>query len=358
MTTTASFADSPYYRPLGLKGYSLAPSWSAPYPDSVSEAQARRIERRTKRKRAEARRKAQAKEMGVSLAKAVATVVVSAALGVNVFGYLSDAYGVPEAEGYGGSIVTGTDAVEEIGDVDYVVPTWETGIDGWEVPDIAGDCPVVYQRAEDGSFVNTNGVVLGTDCRFGVDVSEHDGLIDWEAAKEGGVQFAIIRCGYGADNEEWDDIYWDYNVSECERLGIPYGAYLYSYAPDPSYALTEANHVVRLVEGHSVPLGVWYDIEEGAQAESFGYDAELFDELVDGFASVVESQTGIEVGVYTSRSWLDEHMSKVYTDGDVPIWCACWTDGCPADVEYDYWQAGAALIPGFNCQVDFDVILG
>ena len=57
-----------------------------------------------------------------------------------------------------------------------------------------------------------------------IDVSSHQGKIDWEQVKNSALaDYAIIRCGYGVNQTDKDDKYWDYNSSECERLGIPYG---------------------------------------------------------------------------------------------------------------------------------------
>ena len=85
----------------------------------------------------------------------------------------------------------------------------------------------------------------------GIDVSEHNGKIDWEKVKSSGIDFAIIRCGYGMDLPKQDDKYWQYNVTECERLGIPYGVYIYSYADSTDRAASEADHVLRLLKGHT-----------------------------------------------------------------------------------------------------------
>ena len=60
----------------------------------------------------------------------------------------------------------------------------------------------------------------------GIDVSEHNRNIDWEKVKAAGIDYAIIRCGYGDDYYNQDDKQWLRNVSECERLGIPYGVYI------------------------------------------------------------------------------------------------------------------------------------
>ena len=71
---------------------------------------------------------------------------------------------------------------------------------------------------------------------WGIDVSRHQGTIDWKAVKNAGVEFAVIRCGYGDDETDQDDSQWERNVSQCEKLGIPYGVYLYSYATSTSQA--------------------------------------------------------------------------------------------------------------------------
>lgn len=64
---------------------------------------------------------------------------------------------------------------------------------------------------------------------YGIDVSQYQGLIDWEVAKDH-IDFAIIRCGYGQDIPGQDDNLFKRNADECTRLGIPFGVYLYSYA--------------------------------------------------------------------------------------------------------------------------------
>ena len=77
----------------------------------------------------------------------------------------------------------------------------------------------------------------------GIDVSHHQGKIDWAAVAADGIKFAILRCGYGENLPEQDDRYFEYNAAECQRLGIPYGVYLYSYATDAARAELEADHV-------------------------------------------------------------------------------------------------------------------
>ena len=101
---------------------------------------------------------------------------------------------------------------------------------------------------DSGMFVNDLGTPIPGAVKKGIDVSQHQGKIDWEMVKISGIDFAVIRCGYGMDQTDQDDDQWLRNVSECERLGIPYGVYLYSYADTVEKAKSEADHVIRLIK--------------------------------------------------------------------------------------------------------------
>ena len=101
-----------------------------------------------------------------------------------------------------------------------------------------------------GYYFNDAGEVILAATSKGIDVSKYQGQVDWEQARANGVEFALIRCGYGS---EWngegeynqDDETWEYNADECTRLGIPFGTYLYSYATTEEQARSEADHVAR-----------------------------------------------------------------------------------------------------------------
>ena len=181
-----------------------------------------------------------------------------------------------------------------------------------------------------------------------IDVSEHQGRIDWEAAKPY-IDGAIIRCGYGSDYESQDDKYWEYNASECERLGIPYGAYLYSYAENANMALSEAQHAVRLCKGHDLSYPLYYDVEETCTAENVRACAGTFCENVRA--------AGFEPGFYSYQSLYNGYMSGY---DDYTIWIAAYgpNDGYPhtapdIGVSYDAWQyTSTGSIPGIDANVD------
>lgn len=92
-----------------------------------------------------------------------------------------------------------------------------------------------------------------------IDVSSHDGLIDWNRIEEH-IEGVIIRIGYGNDIEGQDDKQAIRNMNECERLGIPYGVYIYSYALTSDEVTSEINHTLRMLQGEvlSVAYGlIW-----------------------------------------------------------------------------------------------------
>ena len=101
--------------------------------------------------------------------------------------------------------------------------------------------------------------------KLGVDISEHNGTVNFDSLKRNKVDFVIIRCGYGDNLTTQDDHkFWE-NLEKVKRSGLPFGVYLYSYAATTQQAEAEAAHVLRLIKGEKLPLGVWYDVEENAQ---------------------------------------------------------------------------------------------
>lgn len=134
----------------------------------------------------------------------------------------------------------------------------------------------------------------------GIDVSSYQGVIDWEKVKASGVQFAILRCGWGDDVPSQDDTQFQRNAAECERLGIPYGVYLYSYADSISHAQSEAAHVLRQLGSKKPLYPVYLDIEDGGTIGRLSNEEIL--KIAKTFVSLVEEK-GYWVGIYSNRNW-------------------------------------------------------
>ena len=92
-----------------------------------------------------------------------------------------------------------------------------------------------------------------------IDVSQHQGTINWDKVKDK-IAGAIIRCGYGDDLPAQDDTQFARNLAECERLGIPKGIYLYSYATTEAQAKSELAHILRLIKGHKFELPIFIEM--------------------------------------------------------------------------------------------------
>lgn len=173
-----------------------------------------------------------------------------------------------------------------------------------------------------------------------IDVSEWQGWINWEQVKAAGCH-AIIRCGYGSDYANQDDKHFLYNINECERLGIPHGVYLYSYATNEDMARSEAAHVLRLIAGRELQYPVYFDTEEaGTEYASYG--------CAVAFGDAIEA-AGYWAGVYASASWWQNYLAGL---DRFTKWVAHWGVSSPA-VACDLWQyTSDGDIPGVDGRCD------
>lgn len=141
-----------------------------------------------------------------------------------------------------------------------------------------------------------------------IDVSGWQGDIDWAKAKADGVEGAIIRLGYGEGNNA--DKKAQRNISECKRLGIPFGIYWYSYADTPALAKEEGADVVAKLRQFGVnpsdlAYPVYYDLEkwtwEGHQPPT---DPNVYNDIVNNWYSALQSAGYKNLGVYSYTSYL------------------------------------------------------
>lgn len=153
----------------------------------------------------------------------------------------------------------------------------------------------------------SRGYYTGTDAYKGIDVSYHNGKIDWAKVKSSGVDYAIIRCGYGMDQRNQDDQQWMNNVRGCIENDIPFGVYLYSCATDVSRASSEADHVLRLLREAGLNPGdlaypVYFDMEDKSTQNS------NLAAIAQTFCNKIES-AGYQVGIYANKAWFNELLT-------------------------------------------------
>lgn len=186
---------------------------------------------------------------------------------------------------------------------------------------------------------------------YGIDVSKHQGVIDWNAVKMSGkVDFAILRAGYGVSISQKDQQF-ENNYRKCKENSIPVGCYWYSYAMSPSEAEKEAETCLQVIKGKLFEYPVYFDIEEDKQLR-LGRTA--VSNIIKAFCSKLESH-GYFVGVYTSKAHFDAYVNEEcrtkYTSWVAHYGVSKTTYTGP----YDMWQkSSTGKIPGINGNVDLD----
>lgn len=141
-----------------------------------------------------------------------------------------------------------------------------------------------------------------------IDVSGWQGDIDWAKAKADGVEGAIIRLGYGEGNNA--DKKAQRNISECKRLGIPFGIYWYSYADTPALAKEEGTDVVAKLKQFGVnpsdlAYPVYYDLEKWTwEGHKPPTDPNVYNNIVNNWYSALQSAGYKNLGVYSYTSYL------------------------------------------------------
>ena len=235
-----------------------------------------------------------------------------------------------------------------------------------------------YQNGElRGDLQDDNATDLGIESRSmhempegatlqGIDVSGFQKDIDWQKVKDAGIDFAILKIGNinARETDGWyTDSYFQRNVTECERLGIPYGVYAYSYAKSTDDAAKGANHIIALLKGHNPTLPVYLDLED----ESIkGTDHAA---IAKAFCNTI-SAAGYAPGIYASASWFKNILiDPCFTNSGWSIWTAQYWYGQRYDAslglgpeypaKFDCWQYSAhGSVPGVNGDVDVNYWFG
>lgn len=208
-----------------------------------------------------------------------------------------------------------------------------------------------------GQFVNGKKKIIQGATMKGIDVSHHQGKIDWKKVSESDVDYAIIRCGYGDNLKKQDDKYWDENVAGCEKYNIPYGVYIYSYATTTAQAKSEAEHVLRLIKGHTLNFPIYYDMEDPIQERLSNTKRK---EIATTFLNEIHN-AGYECGVYANLNWWNNYIPESIFDNTLWYkWVAQYNDnGCAYDGVYQMWQCTSeGTVPGVYGDVDINFWFG
>lgn len=191
---------------------------------------------------------------------------------------------------------------------------------------------------------------FGGEDMKGIDVSVHNGNIDWNKVKADGIEFAILRAGFGRLEKQKDEKF-EQNYAGAKAAGIPVGAYWYSYAMDEDEARLEADVFLKVIKGKQFEMPVYFDLEEKKQ---FDLGKEKVSAIMRAFLERVES-AGYFTGLYGSASSLTTHtaddIKSHYT-----IWLAHWVDKTNYSGAYGIWQySEKGKVDGISGNVDLDI---
>ena len=191
----------------------------------------------------------------------------------------------------------------------------------------------------------------------GVDVSYHNGSINWSKVAKSDVDYAIIRCGYGDNITGQDDKRWAENVAGCEKNNIPYGVYIYSYATTTAHAKSEAEHVLRLVKGHKLSFPIYYDMEDAVLAKLTSKQRE---KIANKFLSIING-AGYECGIYSNLNWWTNYLTSSLANNLTWFkWVAQYNDNaCTYGGIYQMWQCtSTGKVSGISGNVDLNFWYG
>lgn len=218
---------------------------------------------------------------------------------------------------------------------------------------------------EAGGFSQENGRIIyheGSEvfAKTGVDVSEHQGYVDWNAVTADGIDFAIIRVGYRGTSEGVivADAYAEYNLAASAEAGIQRGVYFFSQAVSVDEAREEAAFVLDFLGGASLEYPVVFDYEidpEGVSSRTEDVTDEDAVAIAEAFCSAVEAG-GYDAMLYGNASDLD----RVY-GGDLeryPLWYAEYGSYPTCRVPVMAWQyTSGGQVAGIDAAVDLSLDL-
>ncbi|HJC23103.1 MAG TPA: Ig-like domain-containing protein [Candidatus Eisenbergiella merdavium] len=207
---------------------------------------------------------------------------------------------------------------------------------------------VSYEFGEDGALSTGSGVL-------GIDVSKHNGSIDWEKVKNSGVSFAIIRCGYrgSATGVMVDDPKFKENIQGATAAGLKVGVYYFSQAVNGVEAVEEASAAISRISGYKISYPVFIDVE-AAGGRADGLSSAERTEVVQAFCKTVQD-SGYTAGVYANKNWLGSEMNTG-SFGGYNIWLAQYAAAPTYNGRYELWQySSTGRIDGISGNVDLNI---
>lgn len=176
--------------------------------------------------------------------------------------------------------------------------------------------------------------------RLGVDISRHDGEVDWKKLKKDGIDFVILRCGYRGyqSGKLKADENFQANIKGALEAGLDVGVYIFSQAASEKEALEEAALCLEQIRGHKITLPVFYDPEiiRDDPARSDNISGEQFTKNAVAFCEAIK-KAGFIPGVYSNMLW-EAYEFDMSIIKDYVIWYADYEPQPQTSYNYEFWQ--------------------
>lgn len=235
---------------------------------------------------------------------------------------------------------------------------------GWQTID-----GYLYYYDKNGNYVTGDQVIQGARYSFGsdgklakssgtmgIDVSKHNGNIDWNAVKNSGVSYVIIRCGYRGYSTGVlvEDPKFHSNIKGAKAAGLKVGAYFFSQAVNEVEAVEEASMAIDLVKGYGLNYPLFLDVE-GSGGRADGISRDMRTAVCRTFCQTVQN-SGISAGVYANKTWFTEKINTANLTS-YKLWLAQYASAPTyTATRYDLWQySSKGRVSGISTNVDMNI---
>lgn len=208
---------------------------------------------------------------------------------------------------------------------------------------------VRYNFTSEGILAMNNNGVLG------IDVSKWNGTIDWNAVRNSGISYVIIRCGYRGSSTGVlvEDPMFRTNIQGATAAGLKVGVYFFTQAINEVEAVEEASMVLSLIRNYSISYPVFIDTER-ANGRADGLDAATRTAVCRAFCETIRN-AGYSAGVYASKYWYYDNLNYSSLSG-YNIWLAQYASEPTFNHRYDLWQyTENGTVNGVNGHVDMNI---
>ena len=239
--------------------------------------------------------------------------------------------------------------------VEYRYTGWQT-IDGKRFFYDKNGTAVTGEQVIQGVKYTFNGDgSLNTGTVMGIDISKHNGNIDWNAVKNSGVQYVILRCGYrgSASGVLVEDQKFKSNIQGATAAGLKVGIYFFSQAVNEVEAVEEASMTLSLIKNYRITYPVYIDVES-ANGRADGISKAARTSVINAFCQTIRN-SGYTPGLYANKNWLTEKINTGALGG-CKIWLAQYVAAPTYAGRYEMWQySSRGSIAGIKGNVDLNI---